>query len=95
MRCAARLIACIVVALVLRLGPGLEAAQLPPEILVDRALTQAARFMDDQDYTAALEALDEVVALQRQHGLALPDPFHFQYARWHFPRVHFKWLWTR
>ena len=55
--------------------------QLPPEILVDRFLVQAARLIDEQDHAMALDALDEVLALERQHGLVLPEQFHFQYAQ--------------
>ena len=58
-----------------------EAAQLPPEILVDRYLIQAERLMNEHDYKAALEAMDKILALQKEHDLALPDEFDFKYAR--------------
>ena len=56
------------------------AAQLPPEILVDRHLVRVDRLLADDDYGAALTVMDEIIALQRQHDLVLPEKFHFQYA---------------
>ena len=45
------------------------AAQLPPEIQVDRHLVRVDRLLADDDYGAALAVMDEIVALQRQHDL--------------------------
>ena len=56
------------------------AAQLPPEILVDRHLVQVDRLLADDNYGAALAVMDEIIALQRQHDLVLPEEFHFKYA---------------
>ena len=56
------------------------AAQLPPEILVDRHLVRVDRLLADDDYGAALAVMDEIVALQQQHDLLLPEEFHFRYA---------------
>ena len=56
-------------------------AQLPPEIMVDRRLVRAERLLADDDPEAALEAMNEVLALQDEHDLALAHDFHFQYAR--------------
>ena len=55
-------------------------AQLPPEILVDRHLVRVDRLLADDDYGAALAVMDEIVALQRQHDLVLPEEFYFKYA---------------
>ena len=57
------------------------AAQLPPEIMADRYLVQAERLMNEKDYKAALEAMEKIVALQKEHDLKLPGEFHFKYAQ--------------
>ena len=57
------------------------AAQLPPEIMVDRYLLRADRLMEANDPKGALEIIGKIVALQREHGLTLPDEFHFKHAR--------------
>ena len=57
------------------------AAQLPPEIMADRYLVQAERLMNQKDYKAALEAMEKIVALQKEHDLKLPGEFHFKYAQ--------------
>ena len=57
------------------------AAQLPPEIMMDRHLLQAEQLMAEEDYEAALDEMNKIVALQREHDLALPDAFHFKYAQ--------------
>ena len=57
------------------------AAQLPPEIMVDRYLLRADRLMEANDPKGALEIMGKIVALQREHGLTLPDEFHFKHAR--------------
>ena len=56
-------------------------AQLPPEIMIDRHLVRADRLLADDDPEAALEAMNEVLALQDDHDLVLEDDFHFQYAQ--------------
>ena len=55
-------------------------AQLPPEIMVDRHLLRAERLLAADDPAAAHEALNEILALQEEHDLVLPDDFNFQYA---------------
>ena len=57
------------------------AAQLPPEVVADKYLVQAERLIAAERYGAALEVMDRIVALQREHDLALPEEFHFTYAR--------------
>ena len=54
--------------------------QLPPEIMVDRHLVRAERLLADGDPAAAIEAMNEILALQDEHGLVLEDDFYFQYA---------------
>ena len=63
------------------LGVFTVAAQLPPEIMADRYLVQAERLMKEKDYKAALEAMEKIVALQKEHDLKLPGEFHFKYAQ--------------
>ena len=53
------------------------AAQLPPEIMADRYLVQVERLIAENDYAAALDTMNEIVALQ----IMLPDMFHFKYAQ--------------
>ncbi len=57
------------------------AAQLPPEVLVDQYLLRADRLMEAKDAKGALGELGKIVALQKEHGLTLPDEFHFKHAR--------------
>ena len=57
------------------------AAQLDPEILVDRYLVRVERLIAEEDYGAALQVLGDVVSVQREHDLALPDEFHFVHAQ--------------
>ena len=56
------------------------AAQLPPEIMVDKYLLQAKMLIEEKDYKGALEAMDRVVVLQKEHDLTLPEEFSFHYA---------------
>ena len=57
------------------------AAQLPPEILVERYLLRAGRLMESKDPKGALEVMSKIVSLQKEHGLRLPGGFHFKHAR--------------
>ena len=57
------------------------AAQLPPEIMVDRYLLRADRLMEANDPKGALEVMGKIIALQKEHGLTLPDEFHFKHAK--------------
>ena len=63
-----------------RAATGSGNAQLPPEIMVDRHLLRAERRRAADDPAAALEAMNEILALQEEHDLVLPDDFNFQYA---------------
>ena len=57
------------------------AAQLPPEVMVDQYLLRVDRLMEAKDPKGALEMLGKIVALQKEHGLTLPDEFHFKHAK--------------
>ena len=55
--------------------------QLPPEIFVDRRLVRVERLLAEDDHQAAHDVMNEIVALQREHALALPPEFPFKYAQ--------------
>ena len=57
------------------------AAELPPEIQADRYLVQAERQLRAGDHDAAVATLDKIIALQADHGLAIPPAFWFKYAQ--------------
>ncbi|MYN67734.1 MAG: SUMF1/EgtB/PvdO family nonheme iron enzyme [Acidobacteria bacterium] len=59
-------------------------AQLPPEIMADRHLVRAERLLAAEEPEAALEVMNEVLALEREHGLALANDFRFRYAQMAF-----------
>ena len=59
-------------------APG--STQLPPEILVDRHLVRMERLLAADDPEAALEVMNEILALQEEHDLVLENDFHFRYA---------------
>ena len=56
------------------------AAQLPPEIMVDLYQLRADRLMEDKDPVAALEMINKIIDLHKEHDQTLPDGFHFRYA---------------
>ena len=62
-------------------APPSNAAQLPPEIMVDRHLVRVDRHLAADDPGAALEAMNEILALQAEHDLDLGPDFPFRYAR--------------
>ena len=63
-------------------GPAVAAGQeLPPEIQVDLYLLRADRQVQIQDYAAALESLDIVLALQASHGLETPVDLWLRHAQ--------------
>ena len=57
------------------------AAQLPPDVMVDKYLLQARMLSEEKDHKGALEAMDRIVALQKEHDLTLPEAFPFHYAQ--------------
>ena len=63
------------------LTPAPAASQLPPEIQVDRHLLRVERLLAADDPAGALEAMQEILALQEGHDLVLQDDFYFQYAQ--------------
>ena len=65
-----------------------EAEQI--QTTVDEHLAQAEQLIAGKDHAAAVEAVNQVVALQRKHNLMLPDEFYFKYARVAFSAGSFK-----
>ena len=54
---------------------------LPVEVLLDEYLMEAEMLSEEKDHKGALEAMDRILALQKEHGLDLPEEFSFQYAQ--------------
>ena len=65
----------------LPLTPWPAAAQLAPAVQADLYLVQTEAYVKEKDYAAAKEAMDKIVALSKQHDLALPDEFYFKHAQ--------------
>ena len=62
-------------------APASRPGELPPEILIDRRLVRVDRLLARDDHRAAHDVMNEIVALQREHALALPPEFSFKYAQ--------------
>ena len=62
-------------------APRPRPGELPPEILIDRRLVRVDRLLARDDHRAAHEVMNEVLALQREHEVALPAEFPFKYAQ--------------
>ena len=71
----------IVILFVLLVNCTEVSAELPPEILADMHIFKADRLHALEDYAAAFEVMQKIIALQKEHNLQLPDEFHFKYAR--------------
>ncbi len=56
------------------------AVQLPPEIQADLYREQVKKRLGDGDYEGAKQLLDRILGLKQEHGLELPDGFHFEYG---------------
>ncbi len=67
-----------IVAVLLVSAPG--AGQLPPEVLADSHLLQVEQALRDGDHSRAWARIQDVLSLQRDHDLDLPE-FHFWYAK--------------
>ena len=55
--------------------------QLPPDILADKYLRQAEQRVGEKDPEGARDAMEELLGLQREHGLEPKPEDHFRYAR--------------
>ena len=49
--------------------------------MVDKYLLEAKMLSEEKNHKGAQEAMDRIVALQKEHGLMLPESFSFQYAQ--------------
>ena len=56
-------------------------AQLPPGIMVDKHLIYAEQLYAAKDYAEAINVMEKIIALQKEHSLTLSDEFHFKYAQ--------------
>ncbi len=56
------------------------ALQLPPDIQTDRYLARAERQIEEQNFAGAKESIDQILELQKQHDIELPEEFYFRYA---------------
>ena len=65
---------------VLALAAALLAAQLPPDVQVDRLWLRAERQIESGEYLSALTSLDEILDLQTEHDVATPESFWFSHA---------------
>ena len=65
-------------------GSAQGGGQLPPEILMDQLLLRAERLIEAEDSEGALEVIQQILALQEEHGLELPPAFHFSQAQTEF-----------
>ena len=58
-----------------------SSAQLPPEIMADKYLMQAEQLLEKKDFDGALKLVERIIAMQKEHGFALRDEFHFKHAK--------------
>ena len=56
------------------------ALQLPPDIQADRYLARAERQIKEQNFAGAKESMDQILELQKQHDIELPEELYFRYA---------------
>ena len=61
-------------------GPS-QSVQLPPEIQADKYRRLVEQLVRDEDHEAAREALEKLLALQRENGLKPTPEHYFLYAR--------------
>ena len=57
------------------------AADLNPAIQADLYLVMTEEYMKEKNYVAAQETMGKILDLQKEHGLTLPDEFHFKYGQ--------------
>ena len=56
-------------------------AELPPEILMDRLLLRAQSHIEAGSPAEALQVMGQALALKEEHGIELPERFHFDYGK--------------
>ena len=55
-------------------------AQLPPKVIADKYLIQAEQLLEKEDYETALNLVEKIIALQKEHNLTLSDNLYFKDA---------------
>ena len=77
-----RWVSCAALGLAVALAPAAAVSQeLPADIQMDLYLVRAERHIQNQDWAAALEALDVVLLLQADQGMETPVELWFTHAR--------------
>ncbi len=61
-------------------APG-SGVQLPPRVLLDQLLLRIDRLVEADDLDAAVQTMEEALALAAEHELELPPDFRFEQAR--------------
>lgn len=56
-------------------------ADLPPDVKAGKYIEQAKRLKENKDYRAAVDMMDMIADLQKEHVFELPEEFYFQYAQ--------------
>ena len=64
-------------------------AELPPEIKADKYLEQAKRLQENRNHRAAVDMMDMIVDLQKEHKFKFPEEFYFRYAQMALPAGRF------
>ena len=49
--------------------------------MIDKHLIQAEQLHAAKNYAGAFNVMEKIIALQKEHNLALSDEFHFKYVR--------------
>ena len=70
----------IVTTVACMLATTLLAAQLPPDVQVDRLWLRVERQIGNEEYWSALASLEEILNLQAEHEVAVPKLFWFSHA---------------
>ena len=79
--------------LVLAVGAGtipLASQELPPAIQADRLLLEAEQEIQEELYGQAKNTMDQILELQAEHGLEIPEAFWFNHARVSMQARHFE-----
>ena len=53
-------------------------AQLSPKVMADKYRIQVGQLLEKEDYKAAFNMVEKIIALQKEHRLTLADEFYFK-----------------
>ena len=53
-------------------------AQLPPKVIADKYRIQVRQLLNKEDYIAALNMVEKIIVLQKEHSLTLSHEFYFK-----------------